>query len=42
MTEVFESHNDLSEYEKFFKKLLYDKVTVKKDMVIDSSNDSTK
>ena len=35
MTEVKESHNDLSEYEKFFKKLLYDKVTVKKDIVID-------
>jgi hypothetical protein len=41
MTEVFESHNDVSEYEKFFKKLGY-KVTVRKDMVIDSSNDSAK
>ena len=34
MTQVFESHNDVSEYEKFFKKLLYDRVTVMKDKEI--------
>jgi uncharacterized protein YihD (DUF1040 family) len=35
MTEVKESHNDVSKYEKIFNELLYDKVIVMKDMVID-------
>ena len=35
MTEVKKSHNDVSKYEKIFNELLYDKVIVMKDMVID-------